>query len=73
MRHINVQKPVGFDQHDLKVCQPVFDRILQDGKIAKGTEEADRVARIVIDLYRQGVCEPHQLMSMVAAARGIFH
>jgi|AraplaMF_Col_mMF_1032025.scaffolds.fasta_scaffold34589_2 hypothetical protein len=73
MRHINVQKPVGFDQHDLKVCQPVFDRILEEGKISKGSEESDRIARIVVDLYRQGVREPHQLMSMVAAARGIFH
>jgi hypothetical protein len=73
MRHINVQKPVGFDQHDLKVCQPVFDRILDEGKIAKGSEGADRVARIVVDLYRQGVRKPQQLISMVAAARGIFH
>ncbi|MGO7624277.1 hypothetical protein ACC687_40450, partial [Rhizobium ruizarguesonis] len=39
-----------------------------------GTElvEDERMASIIIELYRQGVRDPDHLQSMVEAARGLF-
>lgn len=57
---------------DLAVCQKVFDEIQSSAGFVKNSEEADRVATILVELYRQGVHEPDHLKTMVRAARGIF-
>jgi hypothetical protein len=40
-------------------------------KVGKDTEEAQRVAAIIIELYRQGVHKDTQLVELAAGARGI--
>ncbi|MFF0952495.1 hypothetical protein ACFYE9_34205 [Rhizobium leguminosarum] len=60
------------DSRDLETCQRVFDRLSADYGIEKDSDEAERMASIVIELYRQGVRDPNHLQSMVEAARGLF-
>lgn len=55
---------------DLRKCHAVFDAICEDFGIEPGSEEADRVAAITIELYQQGVRDVHQLQQIVDAARG---
>lgn len=61
-----------FDSGDLAVCQRVFDDIRSGAGITKQSEEAERMAAITVELYRQGVREPNHLKTMVEAARGLF-
>ncbi len=72
MRHITPQRLDPFDVRDLSQCQEVFDELLAKGGIAKDTEEATRIATILVELYRQGVRDRSHLASMVTAARGLF-
>ncbi|MFJ6322153.1 MULTISPECIES: hypothetical protein [unclassified Rhizobium] len=62
----------SFDSRDLAVCQQVFDDIRSGAGIAKESEEAERMAAITVELYRQGVREPSHLKTMVESARGLF-
>jgi hypothetical protein len=64
--------PTPFDSRDLAVCQRVFDDIRSGAGIARESEEAERMAAITIELYRQGFREPSHLRTMVEAARGLF-
>ena len=57
---------------DLAICQKVFDQIQSSAGITKNSEEADRIAAIIVELYRQGVQDVDHLKAMVHAARGIF-
>jgi hypothetical protein len=57
---------------DLAICQKVFDQIQSSVGIIKRSEEADRIAAIIVELYRQGVQDADHLKTMVQAARGIF-
>jgi hypothetical protein len=57
--------------NDLDICQGALDEILARLKVGKDTEEAQRVAAIIIELYRQGVHKESQLIELAAAARGI--
>ncbi|SCB37558.1 hypothetical protein [Rhizobium hainanense] len=72
MRHITPQRLDPFDVRDLSQCQEVFDELLVRGGIAKDSEEAARIATILVELYRQGVRDRAHLASMVTAARGLF-
>ena len=63
---------VPLDSCDLETCQRVFDKISTDYQVAKDSDEAERMASIIIELYRQGVRDPNHLRSMVEAARGLF-
>ncbi|OWV72933.1 hypothetical protein ATY76_06695 [Rhizobium sp. R339] len=63
---------VPLDSCDLETCQRVFDTISADYRVAKDSDEAGRMASIIIELYRQGVRDPNHLRSMVEAARGLF-
>ncbi len=69
-----ITKPLStsFDSRDLAVCQRVFDDIRSSAGIIKKSEEAERMAAITVELYRQGVREPSHLKTMVEAARGLF-
>ncbi|MBY5407588.1 hypothetical protein HFO98_03715 [Rhizobium leguminosarum] len=69
---IKNRSQVPLDSRDLETCQRVFDRLSADYEIAKGGDEAERMASIIIELYRQGVRDPSHLQSMVEAARGLF-
>ncbi|GLR57093.1 MULTISPECIES: hypothetical protein [Rhizobium] len=69
---IKNRSQVPLDSRDLETCQRVFDRLSADYGVARDSDEAERMASIVIELYRQGVRDPDHLQSMVEAARGIF-
>ncbi|NEI38148.1 hypothetical protein GR204_30065 [Rhizobium leguminosarum] len=69
---IKNRSQVPLDSRDLETCQRVFDRLSADYGIAKDGDEAQRMASIIIELYRQGVRDPNHLQSMVEAARGLF-
>ncbi len=56
---------------DLDICQRALDRILARLRVGKDTEEAQRAAAIIIELYRQGVHNDTQLVELAAAARGV--
>jgi hypothetical protein len=57
--------------NDLDICQRALDEILARLKVGKDTEEAQRAAAIIIELYRQGVHKESQLIELAAATRGI--
>jgi hypothetical protein len=57
------------DSKDLDTCQRAFDAILAELNIATGTDEAERTAAILIELYRQGIHDEQQLVVLVGAAR----
>lgn len=72
MKTMNVGKPPAFDGRDLAACQPVFDTLLREAGVTRESEEAARIAALVVELYRQGVSDPDRLRSMVEGARGLF-
>lgn len=55
---------------DLDICQRAFDTALFELNIDKENEEAERVAAIIIALFRQGVCDERHLIALVSATRG---
>ncbi len=59
------------DARDLELCQHVFDEIRAAADIPRQSEEGERIAAIVIELYRQGVRNPEQLKILVQGARGM--
>ncbi|WP_434713850.1 hypothetical protein NMA58_26435 (plasmid) [Rhizobium sp. YTUHZ045] len=63
---------VPLDSRDLETCQRVFDKLSADHAVARDSDEAERMASIIIELYRQGVRDANHLQSMVQAARGLF-
>ncbi|MGO7210482.1 hypothetical protein ACCS75_05175 [Rhizobium ruizarguesonis] len=69
---IKNRSQVPLDSRDLETCQRVFDRLSTDYGIERDSDEAERMASIVIELYRQGVRDPDHLQSMVEAARRLF-
>ncbi|WFU11592.1 hypothetical protein QA646_24700 (plasmid) [Rhizobium sp. CB3090] len=72
MERIVIQKPAFLDARDLAACQSVFDELLEEIEVAKDSEEAERIAAIIIEFYRQGVHDPSDLKIMVERARGVF-
>lgn len=56
--------------NDLDICQRALDEILTRLKIGKDTEEAQRAAAIIIELYRQGVHQAKQLVELAAGPGG---
>jgi len=48
-----------------------LDGILARLKVGKDSEEAQRAAAIIIELYRQGVHNDTQLIELAAVARGV--
>ncbi|MBY5878556.1 hypothetical protein ACC684_14760 [Rhizobium ruizarguesonis] len=69
---IKNRSQVPLDSRDLETCQRVFDKFSADYGVARNSDEAARMASIIIELYRQGVRDPDHLQSMVEAARGLF-
>ena len=57
--------------NDLRKCYTVLGGIYSDFGIKPGSEEADRIAAITIELYQQGVRDLRQLRHIVDAARGL--
>ncbi len=56
---------------DLARCHLILEEFCTLNGVALPSEEADRVAAIIIELYQQGVHELHHLRPLVAAARGV--
>ncbi|TCA23680.1 hypothetical protein E0H70_27780 [Rhizobium leguminosarum bv. viciae] len=69
---IKNRSQVPLDSRDLETCQRVFDKLSADYGVTRDSDEAERMASIIIELYRQGVRDPDHLQSMVEAARGVF-
>ncbi|MGO7317232.1 hypothetical protein ACCS95_02215 [Rhizobium ruizarguesonis] len=69
---IKNRSQVPLDSRDLATCQRVFDKFSANYGVARNSDEAERMASIIIELYRQGVRDPDHLQSMVEAARGLF-
>lgn len=69
---MNRKSDVPLDTRDIKVCQQVFDAVRAEAGLTRDYEEAERIATITIELYRQGVCDPDHLKTMVETARGLF-
>lgn len=68
-----IKKPQApLDSRDLEICQYVFDDLRTMVDVPRKSEEGERIAAIVVELYRQGVCNPEHLKTMVLAARGVF-
>jgi len=63
---------VPLDSRDRASCQQVFDKLSAGYAVARDSDEAERMASIIIELYRQGVRDPNHLQAMVEAARGLF-
>lgn len=60
------------DSRDLEICQCVFDDLRAMAGVPRDSKEAERIAAIVVELYRQGARNPEHLKTMVEAARGLF-
>lgn len=72
MEAFQIDKHDGFYVGDLEACQRVFDAIAAKAGVDRRSEEGERIASILVQLYRQGVHDPQHLDAMVSAARGIF-
>ncbi|NEJ72000.1 hypothetical protein GR197_15840 [Rhizobium phaseoli] len=71
MNALDFDKPDCFGAADLRVCQGVFDIVAAEAGVEPTSEEGERIAAILVQLYRQGVKEPDRLRVMVESARGI--
>jgi hypothetical protein len=58
------------DSLDLNLCQRTFDALLVELKLSKDSEEAERVAAMIIELYRQGIHDERQLAMLVGGTGG---
>ncbi|MEZ2131490.1 MULTISPECIES: hypothetical protein [unclassified Sinorhizobium] len=72
METTSLEKQTVLDSRDLDICQKVFDSLRDKAGVPKDSEEASRIAAIVVELYRNGVRNPDSLLVMVEAARGLF-
>ena len=54
----------------LDLCQRAFDALLIELKLRKDSEEAERVAAMIIELYRQGIHDERQLAILVGGTGG---
>jgi len=64
------QHDMALDSRDLAICQRAFDAILLKRNIQRDSEEAERVAAMIIALYRQGVHDENQLVTLADPAAG---
>jgi hypothetical protein len=58
------------DSLDLNLCQRAFDALLVELKLTKDSEEAERMAALIIELYRQGIHDERQLAVLAGGAGG---
>jgi hypothetical protein len=56
---------------DLAKCQKVLETYCRKNRVRLASEEANRVAAIIIELYQQGVREESHLRALADAARGV--
>lgn len=49
---------------DLDVCRRVHEALCIELGIDRGSEKAERIGALIIELYRQGVHDEHQLRLM---------
>jgi hypothetical protein len=62
----------SMNARDLQLCQEAFNAVKTRFAIDADCEEAERIAAITVELYRQGVHNPDHLKAMVEGARGLF-
>ncbi|WP_028749071.1 hypothetical protein [Rhizobium mesoamericanum] len=56
---------------DLSKCTSILEEFCTANNVALTSDDAERVAAIIIELYQQGVHELHHLRPLVDAATGI--
>ena len=56
---------------DIDICKRVYAGICDTHHIALDSEQASRIGRIALDLYRHGVHDEDHLKVMVGAAVGV--
>ncbi|MCG5481420.1 MAG: hypothetical protein KK478_20680 [Ensifer alkalisoli] len=50
---------------ELVILEEVLDRALRERNLAIGSEEADQLARKVIELYQAGIRDPEKIWEMI--------
>jgi hypothetical protein len=70
IRSVLSRQDIYLDSNDLGICQQAFDAILVELDIANKSEEAERAAAIIIQLYRQGIHDERQLFMLASADCG---
>ncbi|MBP2449421.1 hypothetical protein [Rhizobium leguminosarum] len=71
MNAFDFERPDYFGAADLRVCQSVFDVVTSAAGVEPTSEEGERIAAILVQLYRRGVKDPDRLRVVVESARGI--
>ncbi|MBW9115638.1 hypothetical protein JNB88_18550 [Rhizobium cauense] len=68
----------GFHRHDapltsedLSKCQLALEEFCRENDVEAASEEGERAAAIIIELYQQGIHDEQHLKQLVDAARGI--
>ncbi|MBB5577909.1 MULTISPECIES: hypothetical protein [Rhizobium] len=59
------KRDLALDSIDLDTCQRAFDAIVLSRNIARETEEAEKVAAMIIELFREGIHDEQQLVELV--------
>jgi hypothetical protein len=55
---------------DLSKCQAALEHYCRQNKLEAGSEEGQRAAAIIIELYQQGIHDERQLKLLLDNARG---
>ncbi|MEK1872156.1 MAG: hypothetical protein AAAC50_06995 [Rhizobium altiplani] len=55
---------------DLSKCQAALERYCRQNHLEAASEEGQRAAAIIIELYQQGIHDERQLKLLVDTARG---
>ncbi len=58
------------DSRDLDLCRRALDALLAELKLTRDNEEAERMAALIIELYRQGFHDERQLAVMAGGTDG---
>ncbi|AVA24901.1 hypothetical protein [Rhizobium sp. NXC24] len=59
------ERDFALDSIDLDTCQRAFDAILLKRNITRESEEGEEVAAIIIELFREGIHDEHELVALV--------
>lgn len=68
--HLDGQDIGMFDQRDMDALQQAFNALSVRRALAEDDAEARKLARSLIQLYRHGVRDPHQLVLAMGGEDG---
>lgn len=55
---------------DLAICQEAFDKIIAELGMDRDGDEAERLAAVILELYREGVHDADKLITLAGTANG---